>query len=79
MREIKRRLQKIEDAGPAAHKGMQCVISDCPPEHDDELPIPKVGQVLHSMRNGRVIYLISERIMSAEEWAAECCRQELLH
>jgi hypothetical protein len=75
MRHFRRRIQKLEDADPA-HKGLQFVSSDCPPEHDAELPIPKGDQVSHSMGNGRVMYLIRERTMYDEEWAAEYCHPE---
>jgi hypothetical protein len=70
MREIERRIRKLEDAGPARQD--ECfAISDSP--GDD---IEDGQQVRHSMDGGRVIYLLKEDVMSAQEWALRHCTSD---
>jgi hypothetical protein len=66
MREIERRIRKLEDADPAC-RGECFAISDCP---DDE---GAKRQFSHSMDGGKVIYLLGEGVMSAQEWAQRHC------
>jgi hypothetical protein len=62
MREIERRIRKLEDAGPS-RRGERFGVSDSP---DEDIEDDK--QVRHSINGGRVIYLLNERVMSADEW-----------
>jgi hypothetical protein len=67
MREIERRLRKLEDVGPT-RRDERFAISDSP---DDELEDDR--QVRHSMDGGRVIYLLEERVLSVQDGAKKCC------
>ena len=67
MREVERRIRKLEDAGPS-RRGECFGVSDSP---DDDIEGDK--QIRYSMDGGRVIYLLNERVMSAEEWAKKYC------
>jgi hypothetical protein len=70
MREIERRVRKLEDIGPP-NRGKIFAISDSP--YDD---IEDGKQIRHSIDGGRVIYLLNERVLSAEEWAEKCCTSD---
>ena len=67
MREIERRVRKLEDLDPARREE-RFAISDCP-EGDVEV----YKQIRHAMNGGRVIYLLKEHVMSDEEWAETSC------
>jgi hypothetical protein len=66
MREIERRIRKLEDADPAC-RDERFAISDCPDDEGDK------RQIRRSMDGGRVIYLLKESVMSAQEWAQRHC------
>jgi hypothetical protein len=66
MREIERRVRKLEDIDPTRRE-KRFAISDCP---EDDLGDQ---QVVNSMDGGRVIYLLKEGVMSAQEWADRYC------
>ncbi len=67
MREIERRLGRLENAGPAQQSKIFS-ISDCP---EDDTSDDK--QIRHSLDDGRVIYLLEEHVMSDEEWVERHC------
>jgi hypothetical protein len=71
MREIERRIRKLEDVGPAC-QGECFAISDIP---DDDIA-PNEQQISHSVDGGRVIYLLKEDVMSAQEWAQRHCTSD---
>jgi hypothetical protein len=65
MREIERRVRRLEDTDPTRRR--ECfAISDCPENNRGD-------QTQHTMNGGKVVYWLQERVMSAEEWIGRYC------